>query len=31
MELSGKRSCVKRIRGFDTEEEGGGSRHSFAS
>ena len=29
-EFDGKRSCLKRIRGYDTEEEKGGSRHSFA-
>ena len=27
---SGKGSCLKRIRGYNTGEEGGGSRHSFA-
>ena len=26
----GKRSCLKRIRSYETGEEGGGSRHSFA-
>ena len=24
-----KRSCLKRIRGYDTGKDGGGSRHSF--
>ena len=24
-----KKSCLKRIRGYDTGKEGGGSRHSF--
>ena len=28
--LDRKRSCLKKIRGYDTEEEGGGKRHSFA-
>ena len=26
----GKRSCLKRISGYDTGKEGGVSRHSFA-
>ena len=26
----GKRSCLKKIRGYNTEEDGGGSRYSFA-
>ena len=25
-----KRSCLKRIRSYNTGKEGGGSRHSFA-
>ena len=25
-----KRSCLKRIRGYDTVKKGGGSRHSIA-
>ena len=29
-QFSGKRSYLKRIRGYDTGEEGGGSKHSFA-
>ena len=29
--LSGKRSCLKRIKGYDTGQGGGGSRHSFAT
>ena len=29
-ELGGKRSYLKRIRDYDTGEERGGSRHSFA-
>ena len=29
-EFSGKRSCLKRIRGYKTGEERGGSMHSFA-
>ena len=28
--FGGKRSCLKRIRGYDTGKEGGRSRHSFA-
>ena len=28
--FDGKRSCLKRIRGYDTGEEGVGSSHSFA-
>ena len=28
--VSEKRSCLKRIRGYDTGEEGGRSRYSFA-
>ena len=28
--FGGKRSCLKRIRGYNAGEEGGGSRHSFA-
>ena len=31
LEFDRKRSCLKRIRGYDTGEEGGGSRHSFAN
>ena len=31
LEFDRKRSCLKRIRGYNTEEEGGGSRHSFAN
>ena len=27
--FDGKRSCLKRIRGYDTGKDGGGSRHSF--
>ena len=30
MLFSGKRSCLKRIRGYDTGKDGGGSRRSFA-
>ena len=29
-EFGGKRSCLKRIRGYNTGEERGRSRHSFA-
>ena len=29
LSLGGKRSCLKRIRGYDTGKEGGGSSHSF--
>ena len=29
-EFGEKRPCLKRIRGYNTEEERGGSRHSFA-
>ena len=29
--FSVKRSCLKRLRGYDTEKEGGGSKHSFAT
>ena len=29
-EFDGKRSCLKRIRDYNTGEERGGSRHSFA-
>ena len=28
--FGGKRSCLKRIRGYDTGKEAGGSRYSFA-
>ena len=28
--FGGKKSCLKRIRGYDTGKEGGGSSHSFA-
>ena len=28
--FGGYRSCLKKIRGYDTGEEEGGSRHSFA-
>ena len=28
-EFGVKKSCLKRIRGYNTGEEGGGSRHSF--
>ena len=28
--FGGKRSYLKKIRGYDTGEERGGSRHSFA-
>ena len=28
--FGGKRSCLKRIRGYKTEEEGGRSMHYFA-
>ena len=28
--FGGKRSCLKRIRGYDTGKDGGGSRHCFA-
>ena len=31
MEFDGKRSCLKKIRGYDTGEERGGSRPSFAN
>ena len=27
--FGGKRSCLKRIKGYNTEQEGGGSRDSF--
>ena len=27
--LGGKKSCLERIRGYDTVKEGGGRRHSF--
>ena len=27
--FGGKRSCLKRIMGYDTGKNGGGSRHSF--
>ena len=30
LSFSGKRSCLKRIRGYDTGKEGGGSSHFFA-
>ena len=30
MLFSGKRSCLKRIRGYDTGKDGAGSRRSFA-
>ena len=30
VEFDRKRSCLKRIGGYDTGEERGGSRHSFA-
>ena len=30
VEFGGKRSCLKRIRGFNTGEGRGGSRYSFA-
>ena len=29
--LGRKRSCLKRIRGYDTGKYGGGSRHSFTN
>ena len=29
--FGGKRSCLKRIRGYDTLEEGGGSKYSFVA
>ena len=28
--FEGKRSCLKRIRGYDTGKQGDGSSHSFA-
>ena len=28
--FGGKRSCLKRIRGYDIKKEGGGSSYSFA-
>ena len=31
LQFGGKRSSLKRIKGFGTREEGGGSRHSYAS
>ena len=31
LSFGGKRSCLKRIRGYDTGKDGGGSRHSFTS
>ena len=30
LSFGSKRSCLKRIRSFDTGKEGGGSSHSFA-
>ena len=30
LSFGSKRSCLKRIRGYDTGKEGGGSSHSFA-
>ena len=30
VEFDGNRLCLKKIRGYNTREEGGGSRHSFA-
>ena len=30
LSFGGKRSCLKRIRGYNTGKDEGGSRHSFA-
>ena len=30
LQFGGKRSSLKRIKGYDTGKNGGGSRHSFA-
>ena len=27
--IGGKRSCLKRVRGYDTGKDGGGGGHSF--